>query len=225
MTLDGKVATAKGESRWITGPRARQDAHRLRSRVDACDRSRHRLHDNPTLTARLSDRPLKLASQQPFRIVVDSRLRTPIQAQVLPQQDKAKTIIATTAAAPAARRSVLQKKGIEILTLPALRGRVSFPALITQLGKRGIMSLLMEGGSTVNAAMLKAKLIDHIRLYMAPTLIGGQDAKGMIGGGSPERLAGAIEYVMWRHDPSAMMLLWKEICDRLDKIHQLDAGS
>jgi diaminohydroxyphosphoribosylaminopyrimidine deaminase/5-amino-6-(5-phosphoribosylamino)uracil reductase len=112
---------------------------------------------------------------------------------VLAQQDKAKTIIATTAAAPAVRRSALQKKGIEVLTLPAQQGRVSLPALLEQLGRRGITSLLVEGGSEVNAAMLKAQLVDHIRLYMAPLLLGGRNAKSVIGGESPARLAGAIE--------------------------------
>ena len=99
----------------------------------------------------------------------------------------------TTAAASAVRRSVLQREGIEILTLPVLQGRVSLPVLLKQLGRRGIMSLLVEGGSEVNAAMLKAQLVDHIRLYVAPLLLGGHNAKGVIGGTSPARLAGAIE--------------------------------
>ncbi|HET9396533.1 MAG TPA: bifunctional diaminohydroxyphosphoribosylaminopyrimidine deaminase/5-amino-6-(5-phosphoribosylamino)uracil reductase RibD [Nitrospiraceae bacterium] len=194
MTLDGKLATATGESRWITGPSSRQEVHQLRRSVDAVligvDTV---LVDDPSLTARTGPRLEKLASRQPLRIVVDSRLRTPFRAQVLAQQDKAKTIIATTAAAPAARRSVLQKKGIEILTVPARQGRISLRTLLTQLGRRGITSLLVEGGSEVNAAMLKAKLVDHIRLYMAPLLLGGQNAKGVIGGESPARLAGAVK--------------------------------
>lgn len=194
MTLDGKVATATGESQWITGRMSRQEVHHLRCSVDAIligvDTV---LADDPSLTARTGPRLQQLASRQPLRIVVDSRLRTPLNAQVLAQQGKAKTIVATTAAAPEARRSALQEKGIEILTLPALQGRVSLPALLPQLGRRGIMSLLVEGGSEVNAAMLKAKLVDHIRLYIAPRLLGGQNAKAVIGGKSPARLTGAIE--------------------------------
>ncbi|MDF0673324.1 MAG: bifunctional diaminohydroxyphosphoribosylaminopyrimidine deaminase/5-amino-6-(5-phosphoribosylamino)uracil reductase RibD [Nitrospira sp.] len=194
MTLDGKLATATGESRWITGGSSRQEVHQLRRSVDAVLIGVGTvLADDPSLTARTGPRLDKVALRQPLRIVVDSRLRTPFNAQVLAQQGKAKTIVATTAAAPAARRSVLQKKGIEILTLPAVQGRVSLPALLKQLGRRGITSLLVEGGSEVNAAMLKAKLVDHIRLYMAPLLLGGQNAKAVIGGESPARLAGAIE--------------------------------
>jgi diaminohydroxyphosphoribosylaminopyrimidine deaminase/5-amino-6-(5-phosphoribosylamino)uracil reductase len=193
MTLDGKLATASGESRWITGELSRREVHQLRGSVDAVLIGIGTvLTDDPSLTARTGPRFEQLMPRQPLRIVVDSRLRTPFRAQVLAQQDKAKTIMATTAVAPAARRSVLQKKGIEILTLPALQGRVSLRALLTQLGQRGIMSLLVEGGGEINAALLKAKLVNHVRLYMAPLLLGGQNAKGVIGGVSPARLAGAI---------------------------------
>lgn len=194
MTLDGKLATATGESRWITGPLARQEAHQLRSEVDAVLVGVGTvLADDPSVTARLGPRFEQLAPRQPLRIVVDSRLRTPFKAQVLAQQDKAKTILATTAAGPAARRSALQKNGIEILPLPSQHSRVSLLALLKQLGRRGITSLLVEGGSEINAAMLKAKLVNRIRLYMAPLLLGGQDAKGIIGGKSPARLPGAIK--------------------------------
>jgi len=194
MTLDGKLATATGESRWITGELSRREVHQLRGDVDAVLIGLGTvLADDPALTARTGPRLEQLALRQPLRIVVDSRLRTPFKAQILAQQDKAKTIIATTAAASAVRRSVLQREGIEILTLPVLQGRVSLPVLLKQLGRRGIMSLLVEGGSEVNAAMLKAQLVDHIRLYVAPLLLGGHNAKGVIGGTSPARLAGAIE--------------------------------
>lgn len=193
MTLDGQLATASGESRWITGELSRREVHQLRGSVDAVMVGVVTvLIDDPALTARTGAGLEKLASRQPLRIVVDSRLRTPLKAQVLALQKKAKTMIATTAAAPTAQRSALQQKGIEVLTVPAQQGRVSLPALLKQLGRRGITSLLVEGGSEVNAAMLKAKLVDHVRLYVAPLLLGGQNAKGMIGGVSPAKLAGAI---------------------------------
>ena len=193
MTLDGKLATETGESRWITSTASRREVHQLRAAVDAILVGVGTiLADDPSLTARSGARLDTFAPRQPLRIVVDSRLRTPFKAQVLAQQDKAKTIIATTAAAPAARRAVLQKKGIEILTLPALQGRVSLPALLEELGRRGILSVLVEGGGGINAGLLKEKLVDHIRLYMAPLLLGGQNAKGLIGGNSPTQLSRAI---------------------------------
>ncbi|OQW34245.1 MAG: riboflavin biosynthesis protein RibD [Nitrospira sp. SG-bin1] len=193
MTLDGKVATASGESRWITGELSRREVHQLRGSMDAVLVGVGTvLIDDPALTARTGTGLDKLASRQPLRIVVDSLLRTPLKAHILTQQDKAKTIIATTPAAPAVRRSQFQKKVIELLTLPVDRRRVSLSALLQELGRRGITSLLLEGGSEINAAMLKAKLVDHIRLYVAPLLLGGQNAKGVIGGESPARLGGAI---------------------------------
>ncbi len=194
MTLDGKLATATGESRWITSVPARREVHQLRRHTDAVLVGVGTvLADDPSLTARSGTRFEWLTPRQPFRIVVDSRLRTPLKARVFGHQDKAQTIVATTAAAPAARRSALQKKGIEILTLPELQDRVSLRALLTQLGRRGILSLLVEGGGEINAALLKDKLVDHVCLYMAPLLLGGQNAKGVIGGTSPARLAGAIK--------------------------------
>lgn len=193
MTLDGKVATAKGESRWITGPRARQDAHRLRSHVDAVVVGVGTvLKDNPTLTARLSDRPLKLAPRQPLRIVLDSRLRTPPTATVCAKQGQAKTLIVTTSRASQSRRRPFERAGVEVVSLSLKNRRVSLPALMTMLGKRGITSVLIEGGSTVNAAALRAKLVNHVVLYLAPTLMGGQDAKAVIGDRSPKRLAQAL---------------------------------
>jgi diaminohydroxyphosphoribosylaminopyrimidine deaminase / 5-amino-6-(5-phosphoribosylamino)uracil reductase len=202
MTLDGQLATATGESRWITGALSRREVHLLRGSMDAVLVGIGTvLMDDPALTARTGAALEELASRQPLRIVVDSRLRTPLKAQVLTLQDKAKTMIATTVAAPAARRSALQKKGIEVLIVPAVHDQVSLPALLKELGRRGITSLLVEGGGEMNAAMLRAKLVDHVRLYMAPLLLGGQNAKGVIGGVSPTGLKGAIKlcHVTTRH--------------------------
>ncbi|HET9866612.1 MAG TPA: dihydrofolate reductase family protein, partial [Nitrospira sp.] len=100
---------------------------------------------------------------------------------------------ATTRSAPAARRHALTKLGMEVVVLPSLRGRVSLPALMGELGRRGVTSLLVEGGSEINAAMLRAKLVHHLRLYMAPALLGGSNAKGVIGGESPATLAETLK--------------------------------
>lgn len=193
MTLDGKIATASGESRWITGERSRRDVHRVRSRVDGVLIGIGTvLRDNPSLTARTGPRLNRLASRQPLRIVVDSRLRIPITARVLSQQDRVKTIVVTTGAAPAFRLSALKRRGVESMICPAVRGRVSLSALLNELGRRGVTSLLLEGGSVLNGAMLRAKLVQRVRLYIAPVLLGGDDAKGLIGGTSPARLAQAV---------------------------------
>jgi diaminohydroxyphosphoribosylaminopyrimidine deaminase / 5-amino-6-(5-phosphoribosylamino)uracil reductase len=193
MTLDGKIATAMGESRWITGLRARYDVHRLRSQVDAVVVGVGTvLKDNPRLTARLFDRPLKPAARQPLRIVLDSRLRTPATAAVCQRQNRAKTLIVTTGRASQFRRRQFARAGVEVQPISAKNGRVSFPALLTMLGKRGVTSVLIEGGSTVNAVAWREKLVNHVVLYLAPILLGGQDAKAVIGGRGPKRMAQAI---------------------------------
>jgi diaminohydroxyphosphoribosylaminopyrimidine deaminase/5-amino-6-(5-phosphoribosylamino)uracil reductase len=194
MTLDGQIATSSGEAKWITSKSSRREAHQLRSAVDAVLVGVGTvLSDDPSLTARVGPSLNRFAKKQPLRVVVDTRLRTPLNAKILRRADGARTLIATTDAAPTARRRALQRHGVEVVTVPRLDGRVSLPALVRELGKRGVASLLVEGGAEINAAMLKAKVVQQVRLYMAPSLLGGIDAKGIIGGRSPGRLAAALK--------------------------------
>lgn len=188
MTLDGKTATAAGESRWITGPQARRHSHRLRSQVDAIMVGVNTvLADNPQLTIRLG-RP---RSRQPLRIIMDSRLRTPLAAKVLSRRLRAGTVIATTSGCPRARLARLKTRGISVLALPGERGKVSLRACLKRLAGMGINHLLVEGGSDLAASALRAGVVDRLRLYIAPRLLGGNDAKGLIGGPCPSRLGQA----------------------------------
>ncbi len=190
MTLDGQIATAAGESKWITGKQSRHEVHQLRQKVDAVLIGVGTvLSDDPILTARTGVRFTKWSLRQPVRIVVDSRLRIPLNARILARQNEAKTLVATTRYAPSARLRALEKCGVETMILPAAYGRVSLPALVKGLGQRGITSLLVEGGGEINASMLKSELVQHVKLYIAPSLLGGADARGVIGGRSPARLA------------------------------------
>jgi diaminohydroxyphosphoribosylaminopyrimidine deaminase/5-amino-6-(5-phosphoribosylamino)uracil reductase len=193
MTLDGKIATAAGQSQWITGEAARRDAHRLRRRVDAILVGIETIRrDDPALTAR-SALGSKRLGRQPVRVIVDTRLRMPGDAQVLASQSGPPTIIATTKKAPRRRIAALQARGATVLVLPRdARGRVSLRACLTRLGSMGITSVLLEGGGELNASALRDGLIDRVRLYIAPKLLGGRDAKGVIGGVSPRRLADAV---------------------------------
>lgn len=192
MSLDGRIATASGESRWITGPQARADAHRLRAQVDAVAVGIGTvLKDDPALTVRRPPGFVKLARRQPLRIVVDSKLRIPPTAKILSQQRRARTLVATTALASRSRRAALERRGVDVFVAPSENGRVRLSALLHQLGRRGITNLLVEGGSELNAGFLRAKLVNRVRFYLAPALLGGVQSISVIGGPSPRRLAQA----------------------------------
>jgi len=198
MTLDGKIATATGESQWITGDAARRHVHHLRSQLDAVMVGIGTvLRDDPQLTVRLADRRSNTpAARQPLRVIVDSTLRIPSTARVLSPGIRAGTgsavMLATTAKAPRSRIERLRARGVSVLVLPAQDGRVSLRACLTRLGQMGITSVMIEGGSELNASALHDGLVNRALLYIAPSLLGGQDAKGVIGGRSPKRLAKAL---------------------------------
>jgi diaminohydroxyphosphoribosylaminopyrimidine deaminase/5-amino-6-(5-phosphoribosylamino)uracil reductase len=193
MTLDGKIATASGEAKWITGDAARRHVHRLRGQVDAIMVGIGTiLRDNPELTARIGAHSDRLAGRQPLRVVVDSRLRLPLHARVTSVRSGAATLVATTTEAPRRKLAQLEARGIDVLTFPGRGGRVPLPALLSALAKRRITSLLLEGGSELNASALRAGLVDRVMLYVAPRLLGGRNAIGLIGGLSPARLGDAV---------------------------------
>ncbi len=187
-TLDGKIATAKGESRWITGPAARTAVHRLRAQSDAVLVGIGTvLADDPSLTVRTGH----TGGRAPLRIVLDPSLRIPLRAKVLTDA-KAPTLIVTTKSGSAGKRAVLSRRGTEVLVLPTRRSRVSWDGLLRALGRRGVSSLLIEGGAEVNASALRQRAVDRVLFFLAPTILGGRDAISAIGGPSPPRLAHTI---------------------------------
>jgi diaminohydroxyphosphoribosylaminopyrimidine deaminase/5-amino-6-(5-phosphoribosylamino)uracil reductase len=188
-SLDGKIATRTGESRWITGEAARQRVHALRDTVDAILVGASTvLADDPLLTTRLPDREV----HHPLRIILDSRGRVPLQARLYDPALPGKTLLATTPALPAEHRVALEARGIEVLTLPAdAQGRVDLPALLAALGQREVTSLLVEGGGMVLGSFFEARLVDKVLAFLAPLVIGGRDAPGAVAGKGVERLAGA----------------------------------
>jgi len=205
ITLDGKIATAGGESHWITGPQARRQVHQLRSQADAILVGVETvLRDDPRLTVRLGARSSPPASRrQPLRVVLDSRLRIPVTAKVL----TAGTCLATTNQAPARRIRQVRATGAQVWVLPSHKGRVSLRACLAKLGKQSITSVLIEGGGEVNASALRAGLVNRILFFIAPTLLGGQNARGVIGGQAPSRLAQAIPLTHVRIRPVGKDLL------------------
>jgi diaminohydroxyphosphoribosylaminopyrimidine deaminase/5-amino-6-(5-phosphoribosylamino)uracil reductase len=179
MTLDGKIAAWDRSSRWITGEPARLEVHRMRSEADAVAVGIGTvLQDDPELTVRLSP-PWP---REPYRVVVDSHCRIPLDARILGVGQPQRTLIATTAAALDAKVRTLEARGVTLLRLPARDGRVDLSALLSRLATLEVTSLLLEGGSELNAAFLEAGLVDRVRLFVAPMLLGGRQAPGPVGG-------------------------------------------
>jgi diaminohydroxyphosphoribosylaminopyrimidine deaminase/5-amino-6-(5-phosphoribosylamino)uracil reductase len=187
QTLDGRIATAKGESKWITGERGREAGRRLRDRNDAILVGINTvLKDDPSLTTRIPN------GRDPIRIIVDSRLRIPLSAKVLTQRSTAKTVVATLAGASKTKVNKVRATGAEVLFVKGENDRVSLRDLMGQLGGMGIMSVLIEGGAEINASALKAGIVDKIIAIIAPTLMTGRDSLCSIGGTSPARLSQAV---------------------------------
>ncbi len=187
QTLDGRIATSRGESKWITGEKAREEAHRLRDTYDAILVGVNTvLKDDPSLTARIP------GGRDPIRVIVDSKLRVPLSAKIITQQSTATTVVATLASAPQSKIRKLQDAGAEVLTVKSARGRVDRRDLLKKLGDQGIMSLLVEGGAEINASFLKAGLADKAILFVAPMFMTGSDSLGSVGGTSPLKLSQAV---------------------------------
>lgn len=185
MSLDGKIATRTGDSRWISGAAARRRVHQLRDTVDAiCAGSGTVLADDPALTTRLEG---AVAVHHPLRVVLDARGRTPLNAQVLSGALPGRTLVATTQEAPRTWRAAVAEKGSELLLLPpsvtsGLTGGVDLATLLADLGRRGCTSLLVEGGGTVLASFFTAGLVDKALVFLAPLVIGGQNAPSPVQG-------------------------------------------
>jgi len=188
QTLDGKIATATGESKWITGTEAREAGHRLRDQNDAILVGINTvLKDNPSLTARTA------GGRDPLRVVVDSALRISPQAKIIAQRSSARTIVATLSNAPKVKMKKLQAAGAEIVLIRSDQGRVDLRDLMRKLGRMDVMSVLIEGGAEVNAAALRSGMADKVVIFIAPTLMTGMDSLCSIGGVSPIKLGHAIK--------------------------------
>lgn len=184
-SLDGKIATRVGESRWITGDAARRDVHRLRAIHDAILTSSNTvLADNPSLTARLP------GSRNPRRVILDATLRTSPAACVY-NPDKQPPLLVTIIS-DETQLAPFRARGVEVLILPACNGHVDLKILWSALGAREIISLLIEAGGELAAILLEAHLVQKCRWYLAPMLIGGREAIPVIGGPGIDQLSDAI---------------------------------
>jgi len=189
VTLDGKVATRAGESRWISCPESRELVHRWRDEYDAVMVGVGTvLADDPLLTCRRQDRP----GRNPLRVVVDTQARTPPTARVIDGsgQSPGKCLVAVGEDAPEERVARLRQAGAEVALLPRNdEGRVDLVALAQLLGERGVVSVMLEGGPGLLAGALAAGLVDRLLVFYAPKVFGGAEAPGMVGGGGVEHVS------------------------------------
>jgi len=198
MTLDGKIATRNGDSKWITGEEARLEVHRLRDDSDVILVGAGTvLADNPALTTRLS--PEEQArrgktARSPLRVVLDSQGRVPLSAQIFSGELEGQTLLATTGRIDPNKRAILEKRGIETLILPEdAGGRVALPALLTELGKRGLGRVMVEGGAEVLGSFVAQGLADKLWAFIAPKIVGGQTAPGPVGGAGVNLMSEALK--------------------------------
>jgi diaminohydroxyphosphoribosylaminopyrimidine deaminase/5-amino-6-(5-phosphoribosylamino)uracil reductase len=190
MTLDGKIATAAGSSRWISGDSARKIVHQLRSRVDAILIGRRTAElDDPLLTARLeSGQSPRIAA----RIVLDSRARLPSDSQLVATAREYPTVIATGPDATHAEIRRLESAGCEVVRLAATSPGDRLIQLLDELGRRRMTNILVEGGSQLLGTLFDARQIDEVHAFICPKLFGGQNAPSPIAGAGVQQVADAL---------------------------------
>jgi diaminohydroxyphosphoribosylaminopyrimidine deaminase / 5-amino-6-(5-phosphoribosylamino)uracil reductase len=189
-SLDGRIATASGESRWISGPAARVAVHRLRTRVDAIwIGAETALADDPELTARAGGRVV----HRPVRLVADTRLRLSPGARML-RGAPGPTWVLCGAGAPRARRRALEAAGARVLELPRRGPHLDLRRALRRLGQEGLTEILVEGGGRLAAELLRASLVDELHWFATPLLIGG-DGRAALGELGVRALAAAPRLV------------------------------
>ncbi|GIM28577.1 riboflavin biosynthesis protein RibD [Clostridium polyendosporum] len=177
MTLDGKIAAYTGDSKWITGEDSRKYVHEIRNNLTGIMVGIGTvLKDNPMLTTRID------GGKNPIRIIVDSKCRIPLDAKVLDIDDNSRCIISTTDNADSEKIEQLKDKGAIVITTPAKNGRVDLSYLMKQLGEMKIDSILLEGGSELNYSALEEGIVDKVLCFIAPKIVGGDNAKTPVGG-------------------------------------------
>jgi diaminohydroxyphosphoribosylaminopyrimidine deaminase / 5-amino-6-(5-phosphoribosylamino)uracil reductase len=195
MTLDGKIATTRGDSRWITGEASRRVVMRLRQEHDAILVGIGTvLADDPQLTIRRGRK-----TRCGLRIILDSRARIPLTSQLLTDEFAGKTLVVVGDRAPKARVDRIRARS-KVWIAPTQEGRISLPALCVELGRQGITSVLVEGGGEVHAGFLQEHLAHRIAFFYAPKIVGGREAARSVGGIGWESLEEAprLNGIRWR---------------------------
>lgn len=190
VTLDGKLATATGDSRWVTGDAARQEVHRLRNRVDAILVGANTvMKDDPQLTTRLDQE----GTRDPVRVVVDSHLRVPLSRKVFQVAPRTRTIVATVEPEDSPKAKRRAAAGVEVWRIRERNGRVDLKGLLKRLGKEGLLHVLVEGGAQIFGTLLRERLADELWLFMAPKVV-GDSGVSWVGELGVSRMARALEF-------------------------------
>ncbi|MEE8360224.1 MAG: bifunctional diaminohydroxyphosphoribosylaminopyrimidine deaminase/5-amino-6-(5-phosphoribosylamino)uracil reductase RibD [Candidatus Omnitrophota bacterium] len=188
QSLDGKIATFAGHSKWITNSSSRRFVHRLRSRVDAVLVGVNTvIKDNPRLSARAGN-----PKRQPMKIILDSTLKTPLKSRLLSGRGK-DVIVAATDLAPKERIERFKRAGIDVAFFKEDRGAVNIKSLLKFLAKREISHILVEGGGSVIASFLDKGLVEEVFIFISPKIIGGRDALTAVEGRGARLVSGAIK--------------------------------
>ena len=190
LTLDGWMATRTGHSKWITGPASRRFVHRLRQRSDAVMVGVGTvIKDNPLLTAR----DVVKGGRQPLRIIVDSNLRSPMNAQIFKSIDKGPVmVIVGSRCKESSKIKKLEEIGVSVVKSRIKKGMIDLGALMDILGRKEIVNLMVEGGAKLNHSLISAKLVDKLYIFLAPKLLIGGDGLPMCPGRGPARIDGAL---------------------------------
>jgi diaminohydroxyphosphoribosylaminopyrimidine deaminase/5-amino-6-(5-phosphoribosylamino)uracil reductase len=188
-SLDGRIATESGDSKWITSASARRHARLLRAENEAVLVGIETvLSDDP----RLNRRPRLPGAAPLLRAVADTRLRIPVDSRLVRTPSEGPLVVFAGARAPEAKRRALSAAGVSVVALPTRRGRLDLAALLAALGERGVGRLLVEGGGELHAGFLEAGLADRLVLYVAPRLLGGRAARPLVGGRGVRSVAEAV---------------------------------
>ncbi len=186
-SLDGKIAASSGDARWISGMQSRHAVHQLRNVADAVLIGSGTLRaDDPQLTCRIP------GGRNPWRIVMDSRLRIPLSARILHHEDPHKTIIVAGSRAPASKARAIEARGAQVWRLPLGSNGVRWRFVLRKLASMDVVSLLIEGGAEIAASALKERAVDKVIFFYAPKLLGG-DGLPMIGNLGVGRVGQALQ--------------------------------
>lgn len=205
MSLDGKIATRTGDSKWISGDESRRYVHMLRFVSDAIMVGVNTvLQDDPQLTARCGYRG-GMSKKQPLRVILDVGARTPLSARIFNEPGNVLMVVGEKVSS--AQKNDYAQSGAEVLVLPSKKGLLDLEQLLTILGKKQITSLLVEGGATLLGSLCDANLVDKATVFIAPIIIGGEKARTAVGGTGTEKVVNSLslERIKTRRSDNDMM--------------------